>query len=162
MEGAKSAGRTISVGQAAATPGAFLLRAPGAGVMGHIVICAGAGRTVEAHSTKRGVIESTVDGRRWTTGVLVPGVIVSVRDVVDPPRRPTLVLRLKRPAMKGELVRRVQWRLAKLGFHPGPADGVFGPQTAAAAQAFQVSRGLLADGEVGASTAKALGIKWVS
>ena len=164
MDDAKSTGKMISVGQAAATPGAFLLRAPGRGgrVMGHIVISAGGGRTVEAHSTKRGVIESTVDGRRWTTGVLVPDVDVAVREVVGPPRRPALVLRVKQPAMKGELVKRVQRKLTQLRFHPGPVDGVYGAQTAAAAQAFQVSRGLLADGEVGAATAKALRVEWVS
>ena len=63
--------------------------------------------------------------------------------------------------MKGELVRRVQQRLAKLGFHPGPPDGEYGPQTAAAVQAFQLSKGLLPDAEVGQKTAKSLGVDWI-
>jgi len=62
--------------------------------------------------------------------------------------------------MKGELVKDVQRRLRKLGFHSGPLDGVYGPQTAAAVQAFQISKQLLVDGEVGAGTAKALKIRW--
>ena len=40
----------------------------------------------------------------------------------------------------------VQQRLAGLGFDPGPVDGVYGGRTAAAVQAFRVSRGL---GETG-------------
>jgi peptidoglycan hydrolase-like protein with peptidoglycan-binding domain len=62
--------------------------------------------------------------------------------------------------MRGELVKDVQRRLKKIGFHAGPIDGVFGPQTAAAVQAFQISKGLLVDGEVGRGTAKALKVKW--
>ena len=37
-------------------------------------------------------------------------------------------------------------------------DGDFGPMTQAAAVSFQVTRGLVPDGEVGPKTAKALGI----
>jgi peptidoglycan hydrolase-like protein with peptidoglycan-binding domain len=62
--------------------------------------------------------------------------------------------------MKGELVRSVQRALTKLGFHSGPTDGVYGPQTAAAVQAFQATKRLLVDGEVGQRTAKALGVEW--
>jgi peptidoglycan hydrolase-like protein with peptidoglycan-binding domain len=47
------------------------------------------------------------------------------------------VLRVKTPMMRGELVKDVQRRLRKLGFHSGPIHGVYGPQTA-----------------------KALGVKW--
>jgi hypothetical protein len=160
MEDARKLRATIPISEAVATPGAFLLRVPAGGAVGHVVISAGDGRTVEAHSTKRGVIESTVHGRRWHTGVLVPGIAVKVPSVPVPARRPALVLRIKTPMMTGELVKNVQRRLRKLGFHAGPIDGVYGPQTAAAVQAFQMSRGLLNDGEAGAQTAKALGVKW--
>jgi hypothetical protein len=157
-EDARTIGARISVAEAAATPGAFLLRTPAAGVNGHIVICAGEGRTVEAHSTRRGVIASTVDGRRWTTGILVPGITVRPQ-VAEPPRPPGVVLRVKKPPMTGPLVREVQRQLTKLGFNSGPIDGVYGPQTAAAVQSFQIARGLLVDGEVGERTAAALGVE---
>jgi hypothetical protein len=159
-EDAKKIGEMISVAEASATRGAFLLRVPEGGAVGHVVICAGDGRTVEAHSTKRGVVESKTEGRRWHTGVLVPGISVKIPDAPPPPRRPALVLRVKTPLMKGELVKDVQRRLKKLGFHSGPTDGVYGPQTAAAVQAFQLHKRLLVDGEVGAGTAKALGVRW--
>jgi N-acetylmuramoyl-L-alanine amidase len=160
MEDAQKIGTMISVAEAATMPGAFLLRAPEGGAVGHVVICAGQGRTIEAHSSKRGVIESVVEGRRWHTGVLVPGVTVKATSAPKPPRRPALVLRVKTPLMKGQLVKDVQRRLKERGFHSGPTDGVYGPQTAAAVQAFQMSKRLLVDGEVGAGTAKALGVKW--
>jgi peptidoglycan hydrolase-like protein with peptidoglycan-binding domain len=106
------------------------------------------------------VIEGGVDGRRWSVGVLVPGIDVTVRDPA-PPRRPALVLRVTRPAMRGALVKEVQRRLRALGFHAGPIDGIYGPQTAAAVQGFQMSEGLVSDGEVGRVTARALGVEWV-
>lgn len=159
-EDARKVGEEISIGQAAATPGAFLLRVPEHGAAGHVVISAGGGRTVEAHSTKRGVIESTADGRRWHTGVLVPDIDVSVAEVPEPPQRPGLVLRVKKPPMQGAIVRAVQRRLEELGFHPGPRDGAYGAQTAAAVQAFQQDQGLVIDGEVGKRTAAALGVDW--
>jgi peptidoglycan hydrolase-like protein with peptidoglycan-binding domain len=51
---------------------------------------------------------------------------------------------------------KIQKRLAALGFAPGIADGVYGPQTAAAVELFQASKGLVADGEVGPVTLAAL------
>jgi hypothetical protein len=159
MEDAKKLGALVSIGEATATAGTFLLRAPEGGATGHVVLSTGDGGTIEAHSTKRGVIEGKVDGRRWHTGVVVPGIDVKLRQP-EPPKQPALVLRVRTPLMKGELVKDVQRRLEKLGFHSGPIDGVYGPQTAAAVQAFQESRRLLVDGEVGAGTAKVLGVKW--
>lgn len=52
----------------------------------------------------------------------------------------------------------VQQKLKELGFYKGSVDGVFGAGTKNAVIAFQKSRGLTADGIVGAKTAKALGI----
>jgi N-acetylmuramoyl-L-alanine amidase len=160
MEDATKLHATVSIAQAVVTPGAFLLRAPEGGAVGHVVISTGDGRTVEAHSSKRGVIEGKVDGRRWHTGVLVPGIDVKQGTQPRPPKRPALVLRVKTPFMTGELVKDVQRRLRKLGFHSGPIDGVFGPQTAAAVQAFQMSKRALVDGEVGPATAKLLKVDW--
>lgn len=50
----------------------------------------------------------------------------------------------------------VQQQLAKLGFRPGPLDGVWGRQTVAALRAFQASKGLDADGVLGPLTLAAL------
>jgi peptidoglycan L-alanyl-D-glutamate endopeptidase CwlK len=56
----------------------------------------------------------------------------------------------------GPDVKRVQERLAELGFNPGKVDGEFGAGTEAAVLAFQRSSGLAADGVVGPDTAAAL------
>lgn len=50
----------------------------------------------------------------------------------------------------------VQQKLAQLGFKPGPLDGIWGRQTAAAVRAFQESRGLEPDGILGPLTLAAL------
>jgi peptidoglycan hydrolase-like protein with peptidoglycan-binding domain len=48
--------------------------------------------------------------------------------------------------------------LAARGFDPGPIDGDFGYNTEAAVAAFQATKGLVVDGQVGTQTASALGV----
>lgn len=156
---AGSRGRRVSVDLAARTAGAAVLRSPRQGSIGHIAISNGSGDTVEAHSAQKGVIASTVSGRVWDMGILVPGIRYEpgknpVR--VGPPKY--VLFRLKNPRMRGTTVLEIQRRLRKEGFPPGPADGLFGTQTHAAVVGFQASRGLLVDGQVGPQTARALGI----
>lgn len=64
-----------------------------------------------------------------------------------------------RDGSTGKDVVRLQTRLRELGFPPGAVDGNFGPGTEAAVKAFQLSKGLLADGVVGTRTATALGFE---
>ena len=52
--------------------------------------------------------------------------------------------------------REVQQRLAERGFDVGTVDGMIGPRTRAAIEAFQASAGLPADGRAGARVLKAL------
>jgi peptidoglycan L-alanyl-D-glutamate endopeptidase CwlK len=56
----------------------------------------------------------------------------------------------------GPTVKKVQQRLADLGFSPGKIDGEFGAGTDAAVRAFQASKGLLVDGVAGRDTVAAL------
>jgi peptidoglycan hydrolase-like protein with peptidoglycan-binding domain len=52
--------------------------------------------------------------------------------------------------------REVQQRLVERGFDIGAVDGMIGPRTRAAIEAFQASVGLPADGRAGARVLKAL------
>jgi hypothetical protein len=153
---AHSLGEIISIEEAARTPGAAVLRAPPDGGIGHVVISDGTGGTVEAHSSSDGVITSTLDGRRWDAGILVPGITYTRKREVSVQPPTTEVYRLTVPPMTGDIVRRIQGKLKKLGFDPGTVDGEFGPHTRAAVVAFQVSNGLTPDGEVGRVTGAAL------
>ncbi len=155
---AESLGERVPVEQAARMPGATVLRVPQAGAIGHIVISDGKGGTVEAHSSKRGVIESTLTNRRWDTGILVPGIEYTERAAVEVTEPKTVIFRLTKPPMTGPKVKEIQRGLKEAGFHPGPIDGEFGPMTHAAVVAFQASRGLVPDGEVGPRTARALDV----
>jgi len=144
------------------TPGAAVLRRPQPGAVGHIVISDGRGGTVEAHSTKLGVIASTISGRRWDMGILVPQIEYTARETS--PEQPVvyrlpIVYRLTIPRMVGPAVKGIQRALREKGFNPGPVDGDFGPTTHAAVVSFQASRRLVIDGEVGPATARALGVQ---
>jgi N-acetylmuramoyl-L-alanine amidase len=157
---AKAKGERIPVEQAARIPGAAVLRIPQAGAIGHIVISDGKGGTIEAHSTKSGVIESTLTNRRWDIGILVHGILYNEGLNTSILNKPTIAIyRLKNPHMKGKTVKDIQRALNDAGFDCGGIDGDFGPQTQAAVVSFQLTCGLIADGEVGAITAKRLGIK---
>lgn len=69
----------------------------------------------------------------------------------------TMVAVLRQGAKGGE-VKEVQKRLKLWGYYNGTVDGVFGEGTKKAVIAFQKKNGLTADGVVGKSTYKALGM----
>lgn len=150
-------GKKISIEEAIKTPGAFLLRMAGEGLVGHIVCSNGMGGTVEAHSHKDGVIKSGTTGRRWDFGILIPWVKyeVGTGGVYVGPSVP--IYRFTIPAMKGPEIVKIQQALSKAGFHID-TDGVFGQETFNAVKGFQYKNGLVADGEVGPKTFSALGI----
>ncbi len=64
--------------------------------------------------------------------------------------------RVLREGTSGADVAELQRLLTASGFDTGPADGAFGPRTTDAVRAFQQSRGLAVDGEVGPGTRAAL------
>ena len=156
---ATTLGDIISLEQASATVGAFVLRLPPPGAIGHIVISDGTGGTVEAHSSHDGVIASTLANRRWDMGILLHAVQYSRGAAVPVSPPTTTIFRLTRPLMTGDTVRKIQQALQAAGFDPGVIDGEFGPHTSSAVVAFQLSGGMLADGEVGPNTARALNVQ---
>lgn len=159
---AERRGIMVSVERAASIVGGIVLRYPPAsGEMGHIAICDGAGGTVEAKGKAFGVVQDTVHGRRWDTGVLVPGIAYDTNVVAQPVTPPTHVYYLGAPNMDPAIVEDIQRALRDRGFDPGPIDGVYGGQTAAAVGAFQATEGLVVDGEVGRHTAEVLGVSLV-
>lgn len=153
---ARTLGKAITVAEAARTPGAAVLRL--GPKLGHIVISDGRGGTVEAHSSRTGVIRHTLSGRRWDLGILVPGIAYEVANGEVQISLPPVIYRLRQPRMQGEKIREIQERLRERGFLADGVDGVFGPRTFAAVLAFQRDQGLVTDGEVGPQTAAALGI----
>ncbi len=157
---AQRLGKKISISDAAKTKGAAVLRVAGPGVKcGHIVISDGNGGTVEAHSTNRGVIKNTLSGRRWDTGILVPGIDYVMGSVVVSVSEPAgVVYRLKTPMMNDPKIKDIQKALSDKGFDTGGIDGKFGNNTFSAVSNFQSANGLTVDGEVGPDTLKALGI----
>lgn len=156
---ARTRGRLVSVEEAAATAGAMLLRyPPGPGEMGHIAVSDGEGGTVEAKGAAYGVVEDKAGGRRWNTGVLVPGIDYASPGQPVAVSPPALLFGIGIPNMNADAVRRIQHALKAKGFDPGALDGVFGPDTAAAVSRFQKAMGIVADGEVGKDTARLLGL----
>lgn len=156
---AKELGTIISVNDAYSTPGALLLRVAGNGQVGHIVICRGDGTTIEAHSTKTGVINSVVTGRRWDYGILIPWITytkIEIPDIKDRNQKPVeKIYRYTKPLMKDPVIGKIQ---AALKFPPSDIDNIYGTQTYDAVRAFQLQKGLVPDGEVGPNTLAALGI----
>jgi peptidoglycan hydrolase-like protein with peptidoglycan-binding domain len=60
------------------------------------------------------------------------------------------------PGSKGTRVKRLETRLARLGYRPGRADGVYGADTASAVMAFEKHEGLGRDGVAGPQVAARL------
>jgi hypothetical protein len=151
---------TISVPIAAQTPGAIVLRYPQASLIGHIVFSDGKGGTLEARGAATGVVQASLSGRRWDTGLLISGVEYNQTGSPIIVPAPLMILRLTNPLTRGSLVRDVQRALKKKGFNPGAIDGIYGLQTVAAVNALQITTGLVPDGEVGVTTAASLGVKF--
>jgi lysozyme family protein/peptidoglycan hydrolase-like protein with peptidoglycan-binding domain len=151
-------GIRVSVDQAAATVGGIVLRYPPPGGMGHIALCDGKGGTVEAKGRKWGVVADTVHGRGWHTGILVPGIKYDSGAAPLLVTPPAALYARNAPNMDKAIIVQIQQALAAKAFSPGEIDGEFGPETEAAVVAFQLSEGLVVDGQVGPDTAGALGI----
>ena len=159
---AATIGTMVSVEVAAQTPGAAVLRFPQPNLIGHVVFSDGEGGTIEARSTATGVVRAKLAGRRWDTGVFVPGIEYSQNGTPVMVTPPLLVIRLTTPLTRGAIVKEIQRKLKAAGFHPGSIDGIYGMQTVAAVSAFQIANGLVADGEFGRETANALGVDFPS
>jgi len=161
-EDAKDAGTLIPVEDALATPGAFVVRKPGAfdTQIGHVALCIGDGRLYEARSRSQGVVISTdAATRNWSAGVQLPGVAYT-RGAVAPYTPPEGLIKLAHPFLRGQEVLTVQCALEQAGFSTKGVDGIYGKNTQAAVINFQLVRGLTVDGEVGQETARALELGW--
>ncbi len=103
----KAPGITISVDQAARTPGAAVLRESG-----HIVISDGRGGTVEAMGHQWGVTRGQLANRRWDKGILVPGITYAQSGKGPSPAPPHVVVyHVTTPLMSGEAVTQLQHAL---------------------------------------------------
>ena len=151
---ATKVGILVSIEEATKIKGAFLIRVAGDGLIGHVAISQGNGKTVEAHSTKTGVIESVVSGRRWDYGVVIPWIDYTETDndvVVNPPK--SKIYRYTNPLMHDEFIKKIQ---KAVGIKLSNCDGWYGSETFNAVKAFQYKKGLVPDGEAGPMTLKAL------
>jgi N-acetylmuramoyl-L-alanine amidase len=151
---ARIVGKDSDLATAARTPGAVLLRLAANEIIGHVAICDGTGGTVEAHSTRTGVITNVVSGRRWDKGVLVPWIEYTPISMAVPIKKP-MVYRWTKPLMFGLKIKEIQ---RALGFLGKAVDGYYGARTFNAVRAFQRNQSLVADGEVGSLTATKLGV----
>ena len=74
------------------------------------------------------------------------------RPITNPQRHPHSPTSQRAVRLEPQQVRQVQRRLGRLGYRPGPVDGVFGPRTKAAVQWFQMKYGLRPHGTMNAAT----------
>jgi N-acetylmuramoyl-L-alanine amidase len=157
---AKAIGEIITVERAKRIPGAFVLRVAANGSIGHIACSDGLGGTAEAHSSKYGVKNDKIDGRRWDFGVLVPEISFHEKLATMPSIKPPVkVYRWTEPMMVSATVSVIQKKLKDLGFYTDKVDGWYGEKTWKAVRAYQTRKGLTVDGEVGRQTLTALGIQ---
>ena len=121
-------------------------------------------RTVLSHAEVQPTLKITQRGKwdiAWLPGMAKPGDPVAVGDVLrariiaargHTPISQTAGYPTLKQGDKGEMVKRAQVLLQAAGFDPGPADGIYGTRTKAAAAAWQRTVGLVADGIIGAAS----------
>ena len=85
-----------------------------------------------------------------------PFASVAQHKPVPPPLLPRAA---KPPARQDAEIVKVQQALKAKGHDPGPVDGIFGPSTRAALQAFQKSEGLDPSGRLDRDTLEKLGVQ---
>lgn len=130
----------------------------------HIGLYIGDGFVIEAEGTTYGVVKTKLSARGWDYWGEMKNVDFS--DMQEPaPEDPEHTIpeapetrKTLRKGDKGDAVKSLQEQLIRLGY-PLPkygADGDFGKETEAAVKAFQMDKGLKADGVVGAKTYAAL------
>ena len=108
----------------------------------------------------------------WTVAACALTASVSVAVIKTAPKKGETVLSAQTQSIddtvcaailkqgsQGSEVREVQRRLKLWGYYKGSVDGVFGAGTRSAVIAFQKKNGLTADGVVGKSTYRALGME---
>lgn len=154
-------GIKVSVNEGSQIIGAVLVRLAGNGLIGHVAFVQPDLKTVEANSTKYGLIESKISGRRWDFAVKIPWVdysdsVITIPDINNKNKKPDgKIYRLADPLMYDEFIKKIQ---KALGFSLSSVDGWYGSKTYNAVRAFQIKKGLVPDGEVGPKTLKLLNI----
>ena len=158
---AKKIGKIVPIESARRIPGAFLLRVPRRGKIGHVVVSDGFGGTIEAMGQAYGVRRGHISNRVWDLGILIPwisypGAVAELPpEPVPPSEEPVILSRndMMQPDLRVEALQRA---LQAARFDPGPIDGLFGPLTEWAVFKYQHANGLEEDGEVGPQTGNAL------
>jgi carboxyl-terminal processing protease len=98
------------------------------------------------------------DGASWNHVGLQPNVVVAAAPApwTQVPNFAAVGSRPLHAGMVGLDVLGLQQRLTFLGYRPGPENGIYDPETAAAVRAFELRNGLAATGAVDAADWKAL------
>lgn len=118
-------------------------------------------KVLEAYQASRGLDVDGVAGLQTWTAILTdqPAVETNASPVKNATRTPDSHPSTRPTLQRGDAgldVADLQRRLTALGFAPGDDDGLFGPLTLAAVEAYQTSRSLEDDGVVGLETWTAL------
>ena len=111
-------------------------------------------------SIKKGLLLTAIIGTMSVSGVFTAfkSTQKSSADSGNTQTETVLEAAVLKKGAKGGEVEEVQRRLKLWGYYKGNVDGVFGAGTRSAVIAFQKKNGLTADGVVGKSTYKALGM----
>ncbi len=154
--------RQITIKEAANTPGAIVLRFTKNSRIGHIAFCIGDGKsTIEAHSSRYGIINSTVNNRTWDCAFVLNEITTKQIGSVNINYSPK-VYRLTKPFMRGDKVKEIAIALEKAGYKTNGTDkdGIYGPGMFRAVHTYQKDKGLVIDGMVGPETAASLGVSF--